>query len=442
MRKNILQIFSSLALVGFVLVACSKEQAPKNHETLQERTNESLGLSLSVNLEDLQEGEEETRLMSYDLSSDNKPFKINLLHIKNASTDELATKGVQASDVGKIPVHLFFMTKSGGTSTRVYKQVLMDITGEKTLKLPFTEFADVRSKFTTSNANDWYVKGFIGGTPLKKSGNNYNEAVGADVDAISFCTDFIFDITSSTTKYITRTSYVTTPTQGARWDRVDFPYPMETPWTKVQFYFKDGKSDGSNPADRRDEYPNSTQAISFRPLGSIMRIKIENTTSRTYQFQVLDFSPTTRKKEDQVYVNNIVREINKSITDASTSDTNDGVLEGATTNNQYSGDCVYQSVGVNKNTARVLGLAPNETRYFCFWIMRNSAVSKSSQQVKPFIHNDPTDRNGLSNSSNEAVKSSAIWLTSSKNNGFAISADKYQAGRSYLIQTTLRNKTR
>ncbi len=412
-----------LLSTALVTVSCSKSDEP-SLEPKAEKQAKTFGLSLSVDLEDLQLGDD-ARLMSYDLEGDKKLMKINLLRIKNETASNLINNNkVGKTEVHKVPVHVFFKNKK--TNALVYEQLFMDIAGEKSLYLPFTELKEVRTKFTDDNANDWYMKGVIGGTALPVSAPTY----------VHHCHDYIYDITDQTESFITISSVNRIRSSYNQYSRISLPFPMETPWTKVQFYYKEGHTQPGADA-KRPEYPDALQKLRFQPLGSVMRLKISNQSSSDYTFQTFFYTPYRGgEKQTMGYLNNVKRLYDQPITEASMTD----IQQGVRVIDEIGGGLHYHSTGSSFQKPYPITIAQGGARYVFFWITR-SQNQVSETLIQPYLYNhyanvSPTD----------ARSNSPIYLTEHKNQygspnntgGVMVSTSKYKEGYTYFINSVLR----
>lgn len=444
MIKNFVKYITLGVLLAGV-ASCNKEaQEPLGASSVDEGAN--LGFSLSVQAEDIELGaetEEEMRKMGYDLVGAKKLLQINFERVaEEAGTSEKV-----------VPVHLFFINTKEGISSRIYKQVMMNVEGKRQLSLPFTNFPEVREKYRDDNADYWYVKGFIGGQRYNNGGRTYKTTNG-----IQFIMDGMYDITDETQYYVTG---VTQGIVRAKYRRPD-PMPMESAWRPIKFFFKEADIPTGNDAAKSDgnpDYPTDGQMLDFKPIGSILRLKVQNTLPETYSCRVLSFSPPTNdpnsfdrygtpeQQRKQIYVNNISRMLKVMPQTTADGKMHPDVMAdpmgGMTTeihkngmNNYFFGKKPVSSTasyGNSDTNIQSLPIASGASRYFLFWVFEDQSVTVNEAFFQPYIHN-ANNVEDLNSSAQRVNK--PIYLGNSEH-GIRVRKGQYENGKTYFISTKL-----
>lgn len=476
MLKHIIKYcIPSLVLAG-ALISCDKNV----DEPLQsDAANEpQLGFSMMANAQE--PIEDNLRLASYDLVGDKKKMEINFLHIKNATPAQLQRSGVtDPANYNKVPVHLFFINTKIGVTSRRYYLKYMDIIGKNKLYLSFQDYPEVRRQFDQDNADHWYVKAFIGGFTSKQPNDTRENS--ESIYGIYYIMDNLFSCDTTETSYITRDMGAYPSCDPDNWKTVKYqvplPFPMETPWRKVNFFYRGTNAMGDLSNNEASDYHDISKELEFQPLGSLMRLQLRNDRSKDLPVTVFHFSPapiqtdgtrirptanpSNRELSHQIYVNAIVRKIDElpphdPVTKHVTNEALTEALPGATTKIGRDGDVHYHHkrftdpVGNNKH--EVVYLKSGTSRTYFFWIFEDKQNNLHLQEayVQPYFHNT-FNSNNLTNdrhkkgttvpNGNQTVPFQPIYLGSPANDHcIKVARNQYKNGRTYFIKSRLTDK--
>lgn len=463
MLKHIIKYGISSLLLAGALLSCGKNADEPMPEVAANEPQ--LGVELGINA--IEPLDDNLRLASYDLVGEKKKMEINFLHIKEATEAQMRrSKVTNADNFNKMPVHLFFInTKLGITSRRYYLRY-MEITGEKSLYLPFQDYPGVRALFRDDNADYWYVKAFIGGIV-----NSRNDKLGSE---IFFMMDNLFSCDPSETSYMTQT--IDQNFGPNKW-QIPMPFPMESPWLKVNFFFNGSPDAGTLTDTKAGNYPNTLQTFEIKPLGALMRLQLHNQRTKDLPVTVFHFSPAPDRggsrvnKNDspnpdaamvgeQIYVNSITRKIDvMPPLDANRYITNDALTEplpGATTQINRDGDVHYHSkkfeTPIGYSNHEVVYIKAGSSRTFFFWLFEDhiNNTNKQDAYVMPFFHNTYNSNNLINGrhgqgttvpNGSTTVPYKPIYLGSTNNDHcIIVRRGQYENGKTYFIKSTLRNK--
>lgn len=490
MFKHIIKYsLSALALVG-ALVSCGKDGG---EPTIAEAKGVQFGFSFTAEAHAPLQGDDEARLASYDLEGDKKLPKLNFLHIKNpANKQTLIDGGVPADKVGKVPVHLFFINTKKGQDSRRYYMVWMDVVDTTLLHMPFQNFPAVREQFDTESAEHWYVKAFLGGTVVG-SKNEHSDEVFIMMDNLlsvenenSYITNSISKW-STTAKGVQENRYIK---KGKAW-QIPLPFPMETPWTKVKFYYQNFDGLGAEETagnGRVEDYPDKPQTFHFKPLGAVLRLQVENKRTVDQPVTVFHFDAApmqddgTRNRTqangdeggnqpellaEQIYVNSITRQVTLPPLGADlhpTAAALDNPLASGVTVINRDGTAHYHSKifkspsGDSKH--RIVNIKAGGKRTFFFWVFEDhrNNLTKQSGYVLPYFHNtfnsntvddkrphndpDPTKQKHYGPETNAQYK--PIYLVNRStpdrpmdSHALLVKRGQYQSGKTYFIKASL-----
>lgn len=445
MFGNIVKYVAAATLVVSV-ASCGKEAT----EPQLSQEAKGFGLGFSADVEVLESGAttvDELKGVGYDLVGDKKVPVLNFLNMVKDKT--LNPTGTNKK---LVPVHLFFVNTKMGINSRRYYRVLMDVEGKTELALPFQEFPEIRKIYTDATADYWYVKAFIGGQRLKPVSGGIVDGT----EGIQFCQDGLYDITEDTNVYVPLGTPDTHYTANGSW-RFPYAMPMETAWTRVDFYFNEGE--GNETPNHKYPAIGKAPRLKFKPFGSIIRMGVKNTTQRTYNVKVLDFSPTPWKfkNPDQtelmqkiIYVNNGAKRFTES-TLASIPLTADGAMApevladpsiGMDFSPSKDGTVQYFS-GPRKATNTLsatmvsLPMAPGKTRFFFFWVIEDKTTALSETFVQPYLH-DTNNKAGLTDTDKLAVK--PLYLGNAEH-GIKVKRGQYESGKTYYVGLKLKDDT-
>lgn len=464
MLKQIIKYsLSGLILLGS-LASCNKEQ---NEPLAMAETSEpKFGFELTATAS--APGEGDLRLASYDLVGEKKKLELNFLHIKNIINEtNYRSYGISNEEnMHKVPVHLIFINTKIGIGSRRYYLKYMDIVNEKTLHLPFQDYPGIRAQYKKENADHWYVKAFIGGTI-----NSTNEENG---NSLFFMMDNLASCDPEQTSYITRSIV---PYSGRKEYQLPLPFPMETPWRKVNFFFN---SDDTGVLDDNPDgnYPNQLQTFDFKPIGALMRLQIHNERQEDLPVTVFHFSPAPLRngsrinknsspnpddpmKAEQIYVNSINRVVDAlpphdPVTKYLTAEALTDHMVGAKTEINRDGDVHYHSKRFNNpignNNHQVVYIKAGSSRTFFFWLFEDhiNNTNKQDAYVMPFFHNTYNSNNLINGrhgqgstvpNGSTTVPYKPIYLGSTTNDHcIIVRRGQYENGKTYFIKSTLRNK--
>lgn len=440
MFKHIIKYsLSALALVG-ALVSCGKDGG---EPTIAEAKGVQFGFSFTAEAHAPLQGDDEARLASYDLEGEKKLPKLNFLHIKNpANKQTLLDGGVPADKIGKVPVHLFFINTMKGQSSRRYYMVWMDVVDTTVLHMPFQNFPAVREQFDTESAEHWYVKAFLGGTVVDDK-DTYNKwrrekdktrklDIGAGVNSgeVFIMMDNLLSVeneNSYITNSISKWSSTAIGVQNEKennlmtqaW-QIPLPFPMETPWTKVKFYYQNFDGLGAEETTgngRVEDYPDKPQTFHFKPLGAVLRLQVEN--KRTVDQPVTAFHFDAAPMQDdgtrnrtqangdeggnqpellaeQIYVNSITRQVTLPPLNADkhpTAEALDNPLASGVTVINRDGTAHYHSKDFKRPSGnsnhKIVNIKAHGKRTFFFWVFEDhkNNLTKQSGYVLPYFHN-------------------------------------------------------
>lgn len=484
MFKHIIKYsLSALALVG-ALVSCGKDGG---EPTIAEAKGVQFGFSFTAEAHAPLQGDDEARLASYDLEGEKKLPKLNFLHIKNpANKQTLLDGGVPADKIGKVPVHLFFINTMKGQSSRRYYMVWMDVIDTTVLHMPFQNFPAVREQFDAESAEHWYVKGFIGGT-VNGTRGVHNSEVFIMMDNLLSVENENSYITNSISKWSSTAAGVQKPTAttvGKKY-QIPLPFPMETPWTKVKFYYQNFDGLGAEETagnGRVEDYPDKPQTFHFKPLGAVLRLQVENKRTVDQPVTVFHFDAApmqddgTRNRRmanghssresqpellaEQIYVNSITRQVTLPPLGADqhpTAAALDNPLASGVTVINRDGTAHYHSKIFNDPDGlphhRIVNIKAGGKRTFFFWVFEDhrNNLTKQSGYVLPYFHNtfnSNTVHNKRPHSADQGPSTNdqykPIYLVNRStpdrpmdSHALLVKRGQYQSGKTYFIKVSL-----
>lgn len=348
MKHYIIGLFS---LVATLLLAPSCSQDKKEPIAPSQPEEEQIYLGIEAEEEALSDA----RAFGYKLDGTHKRPLINYTE-------------------ANIPVHAFF--KNTQTGALVHATLYFNkIVSENKLRRDFAP-VNLNGKYTQASKDHWYVKMFIGVYP-EKSGTIAQPAHTANlltdpaVNQVRVLKTDLWDISTNDNSYSVANDYYG---GTAKWTGYNArPLPMATEWTKVSFTKDTGSSQPANSSYQ------STSVV-FKPLGSVLRIKVKNEGEETMKFNSFSLTgaePNVAVSSPSALVNEITYTIQGNITPNTDGKTaTGGVVERAITD----GRVHYHFSSLAEKT--IIG---SEEKVLLIWLANNPSVS-TTQVLRPTFY--------------------------------------------------------
>lgn len=456
--KNIIALF----LLIFIITSCNNVEPIQSNDDTSSILNEgTFGISINSDVEEFKVNN--TRGITYDVD-DKGALSVNLLRFRELFDEDgnpkpewkqkLIDYGYPENitlDKLRVPVTLFFKTSSDPSFT-YHKEVLMSIKGAKSLVSPFLSLPEIGKKYTEANKNTWYVKAFLGGVRGHKQNISNNNAY-----SYQWVVDYLYDVDQDTdfviTQYAAANYDANNPDNIASpYSRLAMPFPMETDWTNVKFFFKANLIDSNNGESpkytnkdqKNDDYPEHdapAQNLHFKPIGSLLRLKIINESNKDLSIRHLNISPMGNNPSNSLFANDITRYIDpQSMNGINIADANIDILSQAKTVFNKNGNIHYHSVyGINKDYKDLVIKSGGGYRIFYIWLMEDPAVSNDYNTI-PYMHSNDVDEtisnfNDFKNNN----KNNTYFYLGDPNQGITIRKGELKNGYSYLWTTKINN---
>lgn len=392
-------------------------------------------IAFGLNMEDMAIKPQDTRSVSYDIDADNAMFNINFRYILDLASTEAGREKLKALNIKdpanpKIPIHIFF--KNAITAKTAYTLIFMDIVGAKKLRMPLKYIKEVADLYTDDSKDAWYAKAFLGG--IKKYDNS-----------IYFCNDYLYDITSDTRTYLTQSVW----NQIAD-SRVPLPFPMESKWHKVSFYYNESYKNTDvvtiiNDANALNKNYQE-QTLKLKPIGSVFRLKVTNNSSKVITASNLDFSPKTAFVANDIWISDfvlgqhdvLINNITRSI-EGITPNENTELMESAKTEYNSDGRVHYHAMD-NTGRSKTLEIASNSSRFYLFWTTVNENTIDPNFETIPVLHSIGIEKSAkptLPELEKNKYSSKPWYALVAKNKSIIIDRKNVKNGESYFIQTTI-----